>query len=104
VLITPDCPRGPRRQAAPGVAQLAALSGAVVVPVGAAARWHRILPSWDRMMFPLPFGRGVLVAGPPIAVPREGAAAALPVIAAAIDAACAAADAACGIPPAPAPA
>ncbi|WP_270938683.1 lysophospholipid acyltransferase family protein, partial [Falsiroseomonas oryzae] len=33
VAITPDGPRGPRRQAAPGVAQLAALSGAAVAPV-----------------------------------------------------------------------
>ncbi|WP_237217263.1 lysophospholipid acyltransferase family protein, partial [Falsiroseomonas oryziterrae] len=32
VLITPDGPRGPRRVAAPGVAQLAAVSGAKVVP------------------------------------------------------------------------
>jgi len=99
VLITPDGPRGPRRQAAPGVAQLAALSGAALVPVGAASTRHRRLPSWDRMMLPLPFGRGVLVCGPPIRVARGEADAALPGIAAALDAAAAAADAACGIPP-----
>jgi lysophospholipid acyltransferase (LPLAT)-like uncharacterized protein len=98
VLITPDGPRGPRRRAAPGVAQLAALSGAAVVPVGAASSAHRRLGSWDRMMFPLPFGRGALVCGAPIAVPRHGVDAALPAIAAALDAACAAADAACGVP------
>jgi lysophospholipid acyltransferase (LPLAT)-like uncharacterized protein len=98
VLITPDGPRGPRRQAAAGVAQLAAVSGAMVVPLGAATTRHRILPSWDRMMLPLPFGRAVLSAGPPIAVPREGAEAMLPAIAAGIDAATAAADAAVGLP------
>jgi lysophospholipid acyltransferase (LPLAT)-like uncharacterized protein len=98
ILITPDGPRGPRRRAAPGVAQLAALSGAAVVPLGAASSAHRRLGSWDRMMFPLPFGRGVLACGPLIEVPRDGAAAALPMIEAALDAACAAADAACGIP------
>ncbi len=97
VLITPDGPRGPRRVAAAGVAQLAALSGASVVPVGAASTRHRLLPSWDRMMLPLPFGRGVLVAGLPISVARGGAEAALPGIAAGIDAVTAAADAACGI-------
>src|SRR4051812_48955309 len=32
VGLTPDGPRGPRRQAAPGIAQLAALTGAPVVP------------------------------------------------------------------------
>jgi lysophospholipid acyltransferase (LPLAT)-like uncharacterized protein len=97
VLITPDGPRGPRRRAALGVAQLAALSGAKVVPLGAASTAHRILPSWDRMMLPLPFGRGVLRAGEPISVPRDGAEDALPAIAAAITAATDAADAMLGI-------
>ncbi|MGG5811351.1 lysophospholipid acyltransferase family protein [Falsiroseomonas sp. CW058] len=100
VLITPDGPRGPRRRAAAGVAQLAAMSGAVVVPLGAASTRHRILPSWDRMMLPLPFGRAVLVCGAPVAVPRDGADAALPAIAAGITAATDAADAALGIVPA----
>jgi lysophospholipid acyltransferase (LPLAT)-like uncharacterized protein len=97
IAITPDGPRGPRRQPAPGVAQLAALSGAVVVPVGGSTSRHRLLPSWDRMMLPLPFGRAVIVCRPVIRVPRDGADAALPAIAAAIDAACAEADAAVGI-------
>jgi lysophospholipid acyltransferase (LPLAT)-like uncharacterized protein len=97
VAITPDGPRGPRRQAAPGVAQLAALSGAAVLPVGASTSRHRLLPSWDRMMLPLPFGRGVIACGPVIRVPRDGAEAALPAIAAAMDAACAEADAAAGV-------
>jgi len=93
VGITPDGPRGPRRVAAPGVAQLAALSGVPVLPIGAATTRHRRLRSWDRMMLPLPFGRGVLVIGAPIAVPRDGVEAALPAIAAALSAACDVADA-----------
>jgi len=97
VAITPDGPRGPRREAAPGVAQLAALAGVKVLPVGAATSRHRLLPSWDRMMLPLPFGQGVIACGPLLAVPRDGAEAALPAIAAAINAACAEADAAVGI-------
>lgn len=84
VAITPDGPRGPRRQAAAGVAQLAALSGAAVLPCAAQLSRRRILRSWDRMVLPLPFGRGVLVCGPAIPVPRDGAAAALPRIAAAL--------------------
>jgi lysophospholipid acyltransferase (LPLAT)-like uncharacterized protein len=98
VAITPDGPRGPRRRAAPGVAQLAALSGAAVLPLGGATHRHRLLPSWDRMMFPLPFGRGAIACGRLIRVPRDGAEAALADIAAELDAACAAADAAVGIP------
>jgi hypothetical protein len=45
------------------------------------------------MVLPLPFGRGALVVGPPIQVPRDGAAAALPAIEAALVAVCDAADA-----------
>ncbi|WP_235961693.1 lysophospholipid acyltransferase family protein [Falsiroseomonas selenitidurans] len=97
VLITPDGPRGPRRRAAPGVAQLAALSGAAVVPLSAASTAQRRIRSWDRMMIPLPFGRGVVVCGPPIQVPRDGAPAALPGIEAALDASCAEADRLCGV-------
>jgi lysophospholipid acyltransferase (LPLAT)-like uncharacterized protein len=97
VLITPDGPRGPRRQAALGVALLAALSGVPVLPIGAATSRHKRLRSWDRMMLPLPFGRGVVTCGPLIHVPRNGAEAALPRIAAALDAACAEADAAVGV-------
>ena len=87
VAITPDGPRGPSRVAAPGVAQVAALSGVPVLPVGAMVR-HRVrLGTWDRMVLPLPYGRGILVCGPPIHVPREGADSLLPTIQAAITAA-----------------
>jgi lysophospholipid acyltransferase (LPLAT)-like uncharacterized protein len=97
VAITPDGPRGPRRQAAPGAVQLAARSGVAIAPIGAATSRHRLLPSWDRMMLPLPFGRGVIACGPLLHVPREGAEEALPALTAALDAACAEADAAVGI-------
>jgi lysophospholipid acyltransferase (LPLAT)-like uncharacterized protein len=69
--ITPDGPRGPRRQAAFGVAQLAALSGVPVVPLAARTTRRIQLNTWDRMPVPLPFGRGVVVCGPAIDVPRD---------------------------------
>jgi lysophospholipid acyltransferase (LPLAT)-like uncharacterized protein len=84
VGLTPDGPRGPRRQAAPGVAILAALSGAPILPCAAATRLSVPFKSWDHMRFPLPFGRGRLVCQPFINVPREGWEAALPVIEAAL--------------------
>ncbi len=93
IAITPDGPRGPRRRAAAGVAELAALSGAAVCPIGASTTRALRFNSWDRAMLPVPFGRGVLVLGPPIRVPRDGAEAALPAIEAALSAACDAADA-----------
>lgn len=70
IVITPDGPRGPRRIAAPGVAQLAALSGAPVLPCAAQTTRHWVLQSWDRMVVPKPFGRGVIVCLPTITVPR----------------------------------
>jgi lysophospholipid acyltransferase (LPLAT)-like uncharacterized protein len=96
VALTPDGPRGPARVAAGGVAQLAALSGAPVLPCAARLRHHVRLPSWDRLIVPLPFGRGVLVCLPPIAVPREGAAEATSSIAAALSKAAERAEALCG--------
>jgi lysophospholipid acyltransferase (LPLAT)-like uncharacterized protein len=102
VGITPDGPRGPRRRAAPGVAQLAALSGAPVVAAAVSASRHRRLRSWDRMMIPLPFGRGAIVFTDPVMVARDAAEASLPAIAAALTAACDRADALAGVAPAPA--
>ncbi len=96
VVITPDGPRGPRRRAAPGVAQIAGLAGVPVVPAGAQVSARRVLGSWDRMVLPLPFGRGVIVCGPPIAVSRRDWASAVPAIEAALTAACERADALCG--------
>lgn len=95
LVITPDGPRGPRRRAAPGVAQIAALAGVPVLPCAAQTARRRVLRSWDRMVVPLPFGRGVLVCRPPIAVPAEGWEAALPAIAAAMTEAADRADALC---------
>jgi len=95
LVITPDGPRGPRRQAAPGVAQIAALAEVPVLPCAAQTSRRRVLRSWDRMVVPLPFGRGVMVCLPPIKVPRDGWDAALPAIAAALTEAADRADALC---------
>jgi lysophospholipid acyltransferase (LPLAT)-like uncharacterized protein len=65
---TPDGPRGPRRVAKSGVIHAARATGALIVPVAAAARWHRRLGSWDRMILPWPGSRIVFVVGEPIRV------------------------------------
>lgn len=100
VAITPDGPRGPRRVPAEGVAQLAAFAKVPVIPTAAATTRHRLLPSWDRMMLPLPFARGVLVCGPAMNVetPDE---AMLAAIGAALTEACDTADAWAAGRPAP---
>jgi lysophospholipid acyltransferase (LPLAT)-like uncharacterized protein len=84
VGLSPDGPRGPRRRAAPGVAQLAALSGVPILPCAAQTSRRRIVASWDRFVVPLPFARGVVVCGQPIVVRRDGWREALSVIDAAL--------------------
>lgn len=90
--ITPDGPKGPRRQAALGVAQLAALAGVPIIPLAARTSRRIQLHTWDRMPVPLPFGRGVMVCGPAIDVPRLGWQNAVPAITDALNAAAARAD------------
>ncbi|MFS3134048.1 glycosyltransferase N-terminal domain-containing protein [Gluconacetobacter sacchari] len=86
IVITPDGPRGPRRQVEQGVIGLSRLSGAPIVPVGG---WcaNRRLGGWDRMMLPLPFGRGRIVCGAPITVTRANQDTAPARLAAGLDAA-----------------
>ena len=75
--LAPDGPRGPRREAKDGVVALARLSGLPILPVAYSARPFRRLKSWDRMLIPFPFGRGVIVYGEAIYVPRDSDEAAL---------------------------
>ncbi|WP_265793104.1 glycosyltransferase N-terminal domain-containing protein [Acetobacter thailandicus] len=70
VTITPDGPRGPRRVVQQGVMAIASMADKPVVPVGASCLNFR-LKSWDKMFFPLPFGRGVFVCGDPIYPDRK---------------------------------
>ena len=95
VAITPDGPRGPARRAAAGVAQLAALTGAPVLPVSAQTTRRLVLRTWDRMVLPLPFGRGVVVCGAPIPVARDGWRETMPAIEAALNTASDEADRLC---------
>ena len=95
VVMTPDGPRGPRRMAADGVAQLAALAGVAVLPTAAQTTRRVTLGTWDRMAVPLPFGRGVIVCGEAITVARKDWRTSLPRIAAALTAAADEADRLC---------
>lgn len=69
--ITPDGPRGPAEVVQPGATWIARAVGRPLLPVAFACTRHRRLRSWDRMLVPLPFGRGVFVYGDPLWVPRE---------------------------------
>lgn len=69
--ITPDGPRGPRMRAQIGVAAIAQLAEAPVLPVTYSTTRGRLLRSWDRMLVPLPFGRVVVVVGRPTTIPFD---------------------------------
>lgn len=77
VGITPDGPRGPRMRATDGIVSLARLSGVPIIPATFGAARGRVLGSWDRFLIAWPFGRGVIVWGDPIEVPRDADAAQL---------------------------
>ena len=69
--ITVDGPRGPRGRVKEGILQIAALSGAPIVPSAVAAPRVKYFGSWDRTMLPLPFTRLVVRYGEPLFVPRD---------------------------------
>jgi hypothetical protein len=71
VGVTPDGPQGPRMHASAGVIQAARLAGVPIVPISYAARPNRLLDSWDRLMVPLPFCRGIIRWGEPIEIARD---------------------------------
>ncbi|HAF96214.1 MAG: hypothetical protein A2X34_10165 [Elusimicrobia bacterium GWC2_51_8] len=66
--ITPDGPRGPVFKVQPGVVYLAQKAGVPVIPAACALSKKKILRSWDKYQFPLPFGRIQVVYGAPFTV------------------------------------
>lgn len=74
LAITPDGPRGPRQRVNGHVADIAAMAGAVIVPMSYSTRFGVNMGSWDKFLVPLPFGRGWYVAGEAIAVPKGASA------------------------------
>jgi len=71
LAITPDGPRGPAERVQPGAVWLARLCGRPLLPVAFACRPCVRVRSWDRMILPLPFGRGVFEYGELLWVPRD---------------------------------
>lgn len=69
LAFTPDGPRGPSREVQPGAIFLAQKSGCAIVPAGISVCPRRLLPTWDRYLVPMPFGRAALVYGEPLYIP-----------------------------------
>ena len=76
LAVTPDGPRGPRRELKPGAVFLASKTGLPLIPVGFAVRACKRHRSWDRMVLPKPGTLVTAVMGTPVEVPpdldREG--------------------------------
>lgn len=70
--ITPDGPRGPAEEAVQGAAQLAKISGKVLIPVTYSASRCKRMKSWDRFMVPYPFTKLTYMIGAPIAMQGTG--------------------------------
>jgi lysophospholipid acyltransferase (LPLAT)-like uncharacterized protein len=71
LVITPDGPRGPRRQVQPGLVYLAARTGLPIVPAGVGYDRPWRTRSWDRFAVPRPWSHGTCVTGEPIRVPAD---------------------------------
>jgi len=68
LAITPDGPKGPVFKVQPGAIYLAQKAGIPVIPCASAYTKKKILRSWDKYQFPLPFGRVQVVYGAPFYV------------------------------------
>jgi len=71
LAITPDGPRGPRREIQTGALFLASRTGMQIAPVGVGFRNPWRLRSWDRFAIPKPCTRAKMVSGETFQLPRE---------------------------------
>jgi hypothetical protein len=71
LTITPDGPRGPRRQLAQGPIYLASRLQLPLVAMGFGYDRPWRANSWDRFAMPRPFSRGRAILGPPLMLPRD---------------------------------
>ena len=71
IAMTPDGPRGPRRELAMGPVYLASLLGMPLVPVGIGISNPYRLSTWDKFAIPRPLSKVRVIFGPKIHVPRK---------------------------------
>ncbi|HEV3257471.1 MAG TPA: lysophospholipid acyltransferase family protein [Gemmataceae bacterium] len=71
LAITPDGPRGPRRQLQPGLVYLAARTGLPIVATGFGFQRPWRVKSWDRFALPRPWTLATCVMAAPISIPPD---------------------------------
>ena len=70
IVVTPDGPRGPRRQLKDGIIYLSSQTGLPIVPLAfACPRAWRIQGSWTDLVIPRPFSTVRLLVGVPVTIP-----------------------------------
>jgi lysophospholipid acyltransferase (LPLAT)-like uncharacterized protein len=69
--FTPDGPRGPRHEVKEGVVLAAAKTGSPIILCAYSTEKKWQLRSWDRMIIPKPFSRGIFLVGEPIVISEE---------------------------------
>ncbi len=72
IVITPDGPRGPRREMSVGIAYLASRTGRAVIPTAfSCTRCWKIKGSWTDLVIPKPFAKIYLLMAAPYKVPPD---------------------------------
>lgn len=71
LTLTPDGPRGPRRQMAVGPIFMASLLGMPIVPLGISISNAYRLNTWDKFAIPRLTSRVRIIFGPKISIPRK---------------------------------
>jgi lysophospholipid acyltransferase (LPLAT)-like uncharacterized protein len=66
IAVTPDGPRGPREEVAPGVVAACQRAGAPLLPIRATVDRAWRLKTWDRFLVPKPFARVTITYGEPV--------------------------------------
>lgn len=72
--MTPDGPRGPRMRVKEGVVAMARMANVPIIPVAYSSRRRVLMDTWDRLVVPLPFTRGVFLWGEPVRMPAGASA------------------------------
>lgn len=70
-VITPDGPKGPRMRVAKGSSRIAKAAGVKMFPIAISVNGSKVLNTWDRMLIPPLFSKGVVVYGKPIIVSED---------------------------------
>jgi len=66
IAITPDGPRGPRHKINSNIISIAKKCNATILPISCITTNAFFLKSWDKLIFPFPFGKIYVYVGAPI--------------------------------------